>query len=72
MSAVIVKTRREDLFREITNALREWSDLERKIFTQAHYGRQSPESISRSLKIDTERVNTILRQCDRKLQASLK
>ena len=72
MSAVILKRKREDLFMEIANTLHEWPDLERRIFSQAHYHGQSPESISRSFKLDVDKVIRILRQCDRKLQNSLR
>ncbi|MEJ2245100.1 MAG: hypothetical protein P8Y80_03280 [Acidobacteriota bacterium] len=72
MSGAIIKSEREELFREIANALQEWPDLERRIFAQAHYHGQSPESISHSLKLDVEKVSTILQQCDRKLQTSLR
>lgn len=72
MSVAIINGKREELFREIANVLREWPDLERSIFAQAHYHGQSPESISHSLKLDVEKVSTILKQCDRKLQTSLR
>jgi DNA-directed RNA polymerase specialized sigma24 family protein len=66
------KMKRKDLFEEITNILRQWPDLERKIFAQAHYHGQSPEAISRSLKLDTKEVSTILSRCERQLQISLR
>jgi DNA-directed RNA polymerase specialized sigma24 family protein len=72
MSIAIINSKREELFGEIANVLQEWPDLERRIFTQAHYHGQSPESISHSLKLDVEKVSTILKQCDRKLQTSLR
>jgi DNA-directed RNA polymerase specialized sigma24 family protein len=72
MSTAIINSKREELFREIANVLLEWPDLERRIFAQAHYHGQSPESISNSLKLDVEKVSTILKQCDRKLQTSLR
>jgi DNA-directed RNA polymerase specialized sigma24 family protein len=72
MSAAIINSKREELFREIANVLQEWPDLERRIFAQAHYHGQSPESISHFLKLDVEKVSTILKQCDRKLQTSLR
>ena len=72
MSAIIIKNKREDLFREISNVLHQWPALERKVFAQAHYCGQTPESISRSLKLDIERVCTILKQCDRELHLSLR
>jgi DNA-directed RNA polymerase specialized sigma24 family protein len=72
MSAALLKWKREDLFREISNILHQWPDLDRQIFAQAHYHGQSPESISRSLKLDVEKVSAILKQCDRKLHTSLR
>ena len=72
MSAVIIKRKREDLFREISDILHKWPDLERSVFAQAHYYGQSPESISHMLEMDVEKVRSILRQCDRKLLTSLR
>jgi len=72
MSAVIIKRNREDLLQEISNIFHKWTDLERSIFAQAHYYGQSPESISYSLKMEVDRVRTILKQCDRKLHTSLR
>jgi DNA-directed RNA polymerase specialized sigma24 family protein len=56
----------------ITSVLREWPELERKVFSQAHYYGESPEAISRSLQLDAKRVNTILQQCEGRLHAALK
>ncbi len=64
--------RREDLFREIFDTIRQWPELERNVFSLAHYRAQSPDSISRSLLLDVEEVNSILRRCDRRLHESLK
>jgi DNA-directed RNA polymerase specialized sigma24 family protein len=72
MSAVVLDRKREDLFREISNVLRKWPDLERRIFDQAHYHGQSPESISRSFKMDVEKVSSILKRCDHELHTSLR
>jgi len=72
MSAVIVKRNRKDLFQEISNTIRKWPDLERKIFAKAHYQGLSPESISNSLEVDVEKVSTILEKCDRDLHVSLR
>lgn len=72
MSAVMLKGKREDLFREIFNVLRKWPDLDRRVFSQAHYKGQSPETISGSLNLDVNEVSSILRKCDRELLASLK
>ena len=72
MSAVTAKIRHETLFLEILAVLRQWSDLERRIFSQAHYKGQSLEAISHSLGLDAEEVSTILKQCDRQLHAALK
>jgi len=72
MLAVIEKRKREDLFREIFHAVRQWPELERKVFTLAHYHGQSLEDISRSLKLDFEEVDAILKQCERGLHRSLR
>jgi len=72
MSAVPTRIRRENLFLEILAVLRQWSDLERSIFTQAHYKGQSLEAISHSLGLEVEKVSTILKQCDRQLHAALR
>jgi hypothetical protein len=72
MPAVIEKTKREHLFQEISRAIRQWPELEREVFTQAHYHGQLPEAISRSLRLDIEEVSRILRQCDHRLQTSLR
>jgi DNA-directed RNA polymerase specialized sigma24 family protein len=72
MSAAIINRKREELFREIASVLREWPDLECRIFARAHYHGQSLESISHSLNLDVEKVSMILKQCDRKLQTSLR
>ena len=72
MSAVKLKGKREDLFREISNVLQKWPDRERRIFARAHYQGQSPESISHSLELDVNEVSSILRKCDRELLDSLK
>ena len=72
MSAVVLKGKREDLFREISNVLQKWPDLERRIFSQAHYQGLSPETISDLHKLDVNEVSSILRKCDRKLLDSLR
>ncbi|MBP1624726.1 MAG: hypothetical protein H6Q07_2746 [Acidobacteria bacterium] len=72
MLALGAKLGREDLFREISNILREWPELERRVFYQAHYHGQSPEVISRSLQLDAKSVNAILQQCEDRLHAALK
>jgi DNA-directed RNA polymerase specialized sigma24 family protein len=72
MSAVILKGKREDLFREISNVLQKWPDRERRIFARAHYQGQSPESISHSLELDVNEVSSILKKCDRELLDSLR
>ncbi|MBN2318471.1 MAG: sigma-70 family RNA polymerase sigma factor [Acidobacteria bacterium] len=72
MSAVILKGKREDLFREISNVLQKWPDLERRIFSQAHYQSRSPEIISDSLNLDVSEVRSILKRCDRELLDSLR
>lgn len=71
MCAVIPAIEREHLFQEILNILRQWPELDRKVFSQAHYEGQSLEAISRSLQLDVKEVSAILIQCDCQLHASL-
>jgi hypothetical protein len=66
------KIRRENLFQEISSVFRQWPELERRVFSQAHYYGQSLDAISRSLQLDVEEVGTILKHCDRRLHASLR
>jgi hypothetical protein len=66
------KSRREDIFNEILDTLREWPNLNQQIFAQAHYRGRSVEAISRSFNLDAAEVRRILQQCDRKLYASLR
>ena len=72
MPAVTVKIDREILSREIFGALRQWSELERNVFTRVHYHGQSLKVVARSLKLSAEEVKAILRQCDRRLYSSLR
>jgi DNA-directed RNA polymerase specialized sigma24 family protein len=72
MPAYSVKIGRDDLLREISSILLKWPELERRVFSQAHYYGQSPEVISRSLRLDEKRVRTILQQCDGRLHAALR
>ena len=72
MSAVLIKGKREDLFREITGVLHKWPDLEQKVFARAHYHGQSLETISNSLNVDVQKVSSILEKCDRELLFSLR
>jgi DNA-directed RNA polymerase specialized sigma24 family protein len=72
MRPLIAGTKRETLLQEINNAFLQWPERERRIFAQAHYYGQTPESISRSLQLDVEEVGIILRQCERRLHASLR
>jgi len=72
MPPVVAEIKRENLFQEIFNVFRRWPELELRIFSHAHYHGQSLEAISRSLQLDIEEVNTILKQCDRRLYASLR
>ena len=71
MSAAKAKTGCDDLLRGIFNALGQWSELERDIFSRAHYRGQSLKSIAQSLGMDTPRVDAILKECDRRLYNSL-
>jgi DNA-directed RNA polymerase specialized sigma24 family protein len=72
MTAISEKIGRDDLLREISSILLKWPEIERKVFSQAHYHGQSPEAISCSLQLDEEMVRTILRQCDNHLHAALR
>jgi DNA-directed RNA polymerase specialized sigma24 family protein len=72
MPAFSAKIGRDDLLREISSILLKWPELERRVFSQAHYYGQSPEAISRSLRLDEKKVHTILRQCDDRLHAALR
>jgi hypothetical protein len=72
MPAVTAKIKREALFQEIVFVLRQWPELERRVFSLTHYHGQSLEAISRSLNLDAEEVSAILKQCDRQLNACLR
>jgi DNA-directed RNA polymerase specialized sigma24 family protein len=72
MPAYSAKIGRDDLLREIFSILLKWPELERRVFSQAHYHGQSPETISRSLQLDEKRVRAILQQCDDRLHTSLR
>ena len=72
MPAVTAKIYREELFREIFCVLHQWSELERNVFSRVHYHGQSTKTIALSLKLDVEEVKAILRQCERRLYASLR
>jgi hypothetical protein len=72
MSDVIAGINCETLLEEISAAFHQWPELERRVFSQAHYRGQSPEAISRSLQLDVEEVSAILKQCDRRLYAFLR
>ena len=65
------KQDRKQLFMKIVSTLRQWSDLEQKVFTQAHYCGKSPMIISSHLKLDVEEVRGILERCNLKLLTSL-
>ena len=71
MPAAKAKTRCDDLLGGIFNALGQWSELERDIFTRAHYRGQSVKSIAQSMGMDKPRVVAILKECDRRLYNSL-
>ena len=72
MPAAVLKRERDDLFQEIFNTYRHWSELERSIFSLAHYRGQSSESISRTLRVDVEEVSETLKACNARLHESLK
>ena len=65
------KLNRKQLFMKIVSTLRQWPDLEQKIFIQAHYDGKSPITISGHLKLDVDEVNGILKRCNLKLLNSL-
>jgi len=72
MLAINTKIKREDLIQKIFNALRQWPELERRVFAQAHYHGQSLEAISCSHRLDVKEVSMILKRCDRRLHNSLR
>ena len=72
MRADIAGTKRETLVQEINNAFLQWPELERRVFSQAHYCGQSPEAISRSIQLDINEVGVILKRCERRLHDSLR
>jgi hypothetical protein len=72
MPAVISKIDRENLFQEICNTLRQWPDLERRVFSQAHYHGQSVEAIALSLQLNVEEASAILKECDCRLNACIR
>jgi DNA-directed RNA polymerase specialized sigma24 family protein len=69
---VSFKMKREDLFQEILDQLRQWTELDRQIFTLVHYQGQSLEAISSAFEMDLREVSRILKKCDRQLQISLR
>ena len=72
MQDILSKISREDLLPEIFNTIRQWPDIERLVFAEAHYHGQSLEAISRTLRLNAEEVGKILKKCDSQLQASLR
>ncbi len=72
MSAATARISRDALLREIFETLHQWSALERNVFARVHYHGQSLEVISQLLKLDVKELKDILRQCDRRLYASLR
>jgi DNA-directed RNA polymerase specialized sigma24 family protein len=72
MSVDVQTMEHERLLQEILAVLGRWPDLDRTVFSQAHYNGESPESVSRSLHLDVEEVSAILKQCEYKLHASLR
>ena len=69
---VAEKMKRENLFQEISDAFRQWPEIEQIIFSEAHRHGRFPESISRSFQLDAVEVSATLKQCDRRLHASLR
>jgi DNA-directed RNA polymerase specialized sigma24 family protein len=72
MPGVISKIDREDLFKEVCNTLHQLPELERRIFSQAHYSGQSLEAISRSFQLEVAEVSAILKECDQRLNTSIR
>ncbi len=72
MFAVLAQAKRENLFQEISRIVRQWPERDRQVFSQAHYRGQSLEAIARSLQMAPADISTILRQCERRLHASLR
>jgi DNA-directed RNA polymerase specialized sigma24 family protein len=72
MPVISAKIGRDDLLREISDVLLKWPELERRVFSHAHYHGQSPEAISRSLQLDEKMVRAILQQCEIRLHAALR
>lgn len=72
MSVITAAMKRENLFQEISRTLSQWSEIDRKIFSKAHYEGQSVRSISHSLQLDAKKVKSILKQCELRLHASLR
>ena len=71
MLVVSEKIKREDLFQEILETMREWPERDQRIFSQAHYHGQSVEKISASLNLNVGEVRTVLQNCTRKLYTKL-
>ncbi|NLV30924.1 MAG: hypothetical protein GXY47_07175 [Acidobacteria bacterium] len=72
MREAVSKSDREDLLRGIRDEFGRWPELERRIFFSARYRGQSPEAISRALKMAPAEVSAALRACDRRLHRSLR
>jgi len=72
MQSVIARIERENLAKEISNALYLWPEIDRQIFSLAHYDGQSLETISRSARLSVDEISEILKRCDQRLHESLK
>ncbi|MEJ2111625.1 MAG: hypothetical protein P8Z37_17290 [Acidobacteriota bacterium] len=72
MSTNLIKHEREDLFREISTAIFNWSVLERRVFAEAHYEGKSTGTIASSMEVEEREVCLILRKCERQLYSSLR
>jgi DNA-directed RNA polymerase specialized sigma24 family protein len=64
--------KREDLFQEILDSVREWPKRDQWIFAQSHYHGRSLKMISISLHLDAEEVRVVLQHCNRELYAKLR
>ena len=72
MPGIISKIDREKLFHEICNTILQWPELERRVFSQAHYHKQPVEAIACSLQLDVKEAGTILKDCNRRLNEAIK
>ncbi len=63
---------RELLSQTIRQTLESWPPLHRQIFSEAHYGGMSIESIGDAHALSLETVRAILQDCEHRLRNALK